>query len=606
MNSSPLLQSLLESQPPPLSQFLAEIERRRRLTEQQRDEERQLAIAPILEERRTLYEESLYEFLKAAWPHFDPSQWQDGWCIEAIAEHLQAVVDGQIRRLMIHAPPRTGKSSLLAVAFPTWCWAQPERSVTSGPGARFLYASHNERLSRRDSGRCVRLMASPWYQQLWGDRFQMIREGETRLINDVGGERLVTSIPQGTITGEGADIFVIDDPNASNQTKSELTIEAVNEWWDQTAATRLNDFKRGVFVIQQQRLAEDDLSGHVLEQNIGEWTHLMIPMHYEAARSFYTVLGIDDEGEPITWKDPRTVEGELMWPERFGPEEVSILERTMGPWASPGQLEQRPEPRGGGVIKRDWWNTWTNTVYPPFDFILGSLDTAFTEKTENDYSALTIWGVFTVNSQDQPTRHQQRGGQIDQIINAGQVAAMSTYAEETAKVMMMMAWQERLELHDLVNKVAETCKKLKVDMLVIENKASGHSVAQEMRRLYGHERFGVMVQDPKSQDKLARLHSVVPLFAPEVAKRLIDGKMQDVIVRPGIVWAPDRAWADMVITQVGAFPRGRFDDLVDTVSQALRWLRDGGLLQLAPERQAEIEDAKQLDNVRHPPPLYPG
>jgi len=111
------------------------------------------------------------------------------------------------------------------------------------------------------------------------------------------------------------------------------------------------------------------------------------------------------------------------------------------------------------------------------------------------------------------------------------------------KVMLMTAWQERLELHDLVEKVAKTCRALKVDKLLIENKASGISVSQEMRRMYGHEDFAVQLIDPKAQDKLARLYSVQALFSE------------------GMVYAPDRAWADMVITQVGQFPKGRHDDL---------------------------------------------
>jgi hypothetical protein len=233
-----------------LHKVLAEIERRRRLTEQQREEERRLAVQPQLDERRALYEDSLYEFLKGAWANFDPSPWQDGWCIEAIAEHLQAVVDGQIKRLLINVPPRTGKSSVLAVAFPAWCWAQPERSMTSGAGVRFMYASYAERLSRRDSIRCARLIKSPWYQQLWGSRYELLNDNAARLVNDIGGERLITSIPHGGATGEGADVFCIDDANAANEASSEITIEQTNDWWDQTASTRLNDLKEGAFINQ--------------------------------------------------------------------------------------------------------------------------------------------------------------------------------------------------------------------------------------------------------------------------------------------------------------------------------------------------------------------
>lgn len=585
---------------PPLHKVLAEIERRKRLTEGQREEEQRLAVQPMIDERRELYEESLYEFLKAAWPYFDSSPWQDGWCIEAIAEHLQAVVDGQIRRLIINIPPRCCKSSLLAVAFPAWCWAQPSRSVTSGAGVRFLYASYAARLSLRDSLKCLRLLGSSWYQQLWGSRFGLLQEAAVRLVNDVGGERLVTSIPQGAATGEGADIFCIDDPNSANAADSEATIQATNDWWDQTASTRLNDPKRGAFIIQQQRLAEEDLTGHALEKNIGEWTHICLPMHYERERSFVTVLGRDENEEPITWTDPRQTEGELLWPARFGHEEVEILERTLGPWAAAGQLEQRPEPKGGGVIKRDWWNLWSADAFPPMSYVLASLDTAFTEKTENDPSAMTVWGVFTHNTQDQPSRRLDR---------AGAVIDLATYAEETPRVMLMTAWREWLELHDLVEKVVETCRLLKVDHILIEAKASGISVAQEIRRLYKHESFGVQLVDPKSMDKLARLHSVVPMFAPEYRKAqgkpVLDLGGKPIIARPGIVWAPERAWSDMVITEVGLFPKGKRKDLTDTTSQALRWLRDTGMLQLAPERLAEVEESRKFENVKRPAPLYP-
>ena len=111
------------------------------------------------------------------------------------------------------------------------------------------------------------------------------------------------------------------------------------------------------------------------------------------------------------------------------------------------------------------------------------------------------------------------------------------------------------------------------------------------------------------KDKLARLHSVVPLFAPEVKKVGGQPVMENgrpVVLRPGIVYAPDRAWSDMVITEVGMFPKGKRDDLCDTVSMALRYMRDIGLLQLAPERLAEVEESKQFETVKHPQPLYPG
>lgn len=526
--------------------------------------------AQLQEFERVRYEDSLYEFLKAAWKYIDPSPWVDSWAVEAVAEHLQAVADGEIRRLMIHIPPRMGKSSLCSVAFPAWVWAQPWSSPTSGPSVPFLSASYDTRLSVRDNVKCRRLIESPWYQRLWGDRFQLTSDQNTksRFSNDQKGERLITSISAG-ITGEGGNIILVDDPNAANEVASEATTQATNDWWDGTMSSRLNDAKTGAYVVIQQRLGETDLSGHILEKEADNWVHVCLPMRYEPDRSFVTAIG---------WKDPRTEPGELLCPERFGEAEVAALEKAMGPWIAAGQLQQRPEPKGGGIIKRDWWQLWDQDAYPPMDFILASLDTAYTEKEANDYSAMTIWGVFT----------QDPVATASRVIDAdGRPIYMErVFAEQAPKVMLMNAWQERLEFHDLVTKVVKTCKTFKVDRLVIEAKASGHSVAQELRRIYGSEDFGIELFDPGKQDKVARLHSVAHLWAE------------------GIVHAPDRAWADMTITQVSQFPKGRYRDLVDTCSQGLRKLRDMGLLVRAPERLQELEDMKQ-HNGRPPEPLYP-
>lgn len=516
------------------------------------------------------YEDSLYLFLRTAWKHIDPAPWTDGWPIEAIAEHLQAIVDGDIKRLVINLPPRMGKSSICSVAFPAWCWAQPDSSPTSGPSVPFLHASYSYSLSLRDSRRCRDLIQSAWYQSYWGHRFNLNSDQNTkhRFTNDKNGERLIASIGSG-VTGEGGNIIVCDDPNAANEAFSEATIQTTIDWWDTTMSTRLNDPKTGAYVIIQQRLAENDLTGHVLSKDVGEWTHLCLPMHYEPDRSFTTVIG---------WTDPRETDGELLWEDRFGPAEVRALERSLGPFASAGQLEQRPEPKGGGIIKRDWWTNWKEEAFPPMDYILASLDTAYTEKTENDYSALTVWGVFTTDPIAVASRFIDDDGRPQYIER--------TYTEQAPKVMLMSAWKERLPLHELVLKVAKSCKTLKIDKLLIEDKAAGHSVAQEIRRLYGHESFGVQLYDPKAQDKMARLFSVQHLFAE------------------GMIYAPDRSWADMVITEVAGFPHGKHDDLTDTVSQALRHLRDLGILVRSPERIAQIEESKQYTG-RTDAPLYP-
>jgi len=549
-------------------------------------------------------EQDLYAFTAAAWPHIDPAPFRPGWPIEAVCQHLEAVADGDIRRLIINIPPRSGKSSLCSVCFPAWVWAQKQTSPTSGPGVQFVFASYAEKLALRFSLRNRRLITSDWYRKRWGDRFTLHADENTthRFVNDKSGERLVTSI-SGTATGFGGNIFVIDDPNAANEAFSEAAIQEVIDWWDQTASTRLNDIDLGAFVIIQQRLAENDLTGHVLEQAIGEWQLLMLPMHYDPDRVVVTSIG---------WKDPRTREGELLWPDRFPDHAVRQLEQTLGPFGAAGQLEQSPKPKGGGVVKYEWWNAWEHAAYPPMDFILASLDTAYTEKTENDYSAMTIWGVFTYDVLAVPGRVIGSDGRPLYLGDRN-------YAQESPRVMLMHAWQIRLPLHELVVKVADSCRRMKVDLLLIENKASGISVSQEMQRLYGHEDWGVELNDPKSIDKLSRLHSVVPLFAPELRQKtdaqgrpLRDQHGEPIVIsaRGGLVYAPSdpgmptfRVWAEACIRQVESFPHGAHDDYVDTVSQALRCLRDRGLLSLPSERLADLNLTSQYSGS--PAPLYP-
>jgi predicted phage terminase large subunit-like protein len=551
-------------------------------------------------------QKSLYTFLQSGWRYIDSSEFTPGWPIEAVAEHLQAVSDGQIRRLIINIPPRCAKSSLTSVAFPAWVWARPqsEWSPTAGPGVQFLHASYAQQLSLRDSVKCRRLIESPWYQSLWGERFKLTgdQNTKTRFDNDRNGSRLSTSVGS-ALTGEGGSIIVVDDPNAAQEAFSDATIASTIEWWDSALSTRLNDPKTGAFVIIQQRLSEQDLTGYIMSKDMGEWTHLCLPMRYEWQRHSHTVLGFDPEGYELVWDDPRGLdddgeplvevsedgeripvspdaqveledrEGELLWPERFGDTEVEILERQMGPWTAAGQLQQRPEPKGGGVIKREWWMPWDSSIYPMMDLVVASLDTAYTTKTENDPSALTIWGVF---SGDIVAQNMKQVGGV----------AERRYSESHPRVMMMYAWQGRYELHDLVAKVSETCTKMKVDNLLIENKAAGHSVAQEIRRLYGHEKFGVQLVDPKGQDKLARLYSVQHIFAE------------------GMIYAPNMSWAEMVITQVGQFPKGKHDDLVDTVSMAIRHLRDIGVLVRGAEWAADAEEQLQFRGNSFAP-LYP-
>lgn len=481
--------------------------------------ERELTLSRELRVRedRERCESSLMEFVRETWHVIEPATpLVSGWAMDAICEHLEAVTDGHIRRLLINVPPGSSKSLLANVFWPAWEWAM-------FPHLRYVTFSYAAHLTERDNRRFRDVIQSQAYQRLFKHRFRLDKKGEEYVSNSMKGFKLATSVG-GVGTGERGDRVILDDPHNVKEAESETVRNATVEWFASAMSNRLNNMEKSAIVTIMQRVNEGDVSGYILDKGL-QYEHLMIPAEYENLRHSQTSIG---------WSDPRSVEGNSFWPERFSFDVLEEQKHLMGPYGYAGQYQQRPEPKGGGIIKRDWWQTWDEQAFPPMDYIMAYVDTAYTEKTMNDPSAMTVWGVFS----------QDPIAQVAQIMNgAGRVTQARSYTETIPRVMLMGAWTERLEFHALTEKVAATARKFKCDRVLIENKASGISVAQELQRVYGHEDFGVELNDPKSQDKTSRLYSVQHLFSD------------------GMIFAPDRSWADMVITQVGAFPAARHDDL---------------------------------------------
>jgi hypothetical protein len=165
--------------------------------------------------------------------------------------------------------------------------------------------------------------------------------------------------------------------------------EGVLDWWDQAMQTRLNDPRTGAFIIIMQRVHEQDLTGHVLANQLGdEWSHLCLPARYEIGHP-------TPSRSPLGFIDPRSAEGELLWPERIDDKTLSTLERSLGTYAAAGQLQQRPSPKGGGILKASWWVPWESEEMPKnIEYVLQSWDTAFESKESSSFSARTTWGVF--------------------------------------------------------------------------------------------------------------------------------------------------------------------------------------------------------------------
>jgi len=282
---------------------------------------------------------TLLDFIQRAWHVVEPrTPFVPGKHLEAICEHLEAITRGQIRNLLINIPPRHMKSLAVCVFWPAWEWIfEPQR--------RWLFSSYVMALSSRDSARCRRLIESDWYRKLYGDRFQLLPDQNTkeRFENDRGGCRLATSVG-GAATGEGGDRVVVDDPHNVIERDSDSIREMALAWWDQTMSTRLNDPKTGAKVIVMQRIHEKDLSGHVLEQ--GGYEHLCLPAEYEPGRKCIT---------SINWSDWRKQKDECLWPARIGPRELADLKLRLGPSGYAGQFQQRPAPAGGSRFQSSWF-----------------------------------------------------------------------------------------------------------------------------------------------------------------------------------------------------------------------------------------------------------
>lgn len=300
--------------------------------------------------KRLKCERSLLAFTVEMWEELEPgTPLVTGWVMEAICQHLEAVERGDIKRLLINVPPGFMKSMLVSVFFPAWLWG-PRRSAHK----RIISTSYGQDLAIRDNLRCRQLMESEKYRRWWGSEFEFSgdQNAKVRYENTRRGFRQAASTGS-ALTGHRGDILIVDDPHSVKSAESEAERKDTLSWFGETLPTRFNNQKEGVMIVIMQRLHEQDVSGFILEGGEGGkplpgYTHLMIPMEFEAERKCTTSIG---------WTDPRSVEGELAWPERFARPEVEDLKETFrasgGEYAVAGQLQQSPVPRHGGMFQRE-------------------------------------------------------------------------------------------------------------------------------------------------------------------------------------------------------------------------------------------------------------
>jgi len=514
----------------------------------------------------------LLEFVKYFWDVLEPeTPFVTGWAIEAMSLHLEACAAGVVTRLLENVPPGSCKSLLSAVFFPLWVWGPLKR-----PSARFLSLSYSASLSERDNRRMVDVALSDKFRALYGDEaFTMVKIGELLLTNSKTGSKTAAGV-KGAVTGNRADFVILDDPNNIKDSESKIVRDETNRFFREVLSNRLNDLEKSVIIVIQQRSHEDDVSGHILSEKL-PYTHLCIPLLYEEGRNIPPTQ--------IGWVDPRTVEGECFWPQRFGPKAVGEALAT-GAYAFASQYMQSPEPRGGGVFQRVYFNIWDpeDGKYPEFDYIIASLDAAYTAKTENDPSGFVLLGV----------NYQNNGAPRVFLLNAWRKWLMLRGAKDSDRLAgePLKDWRNRSGAQwGLLEWLMYSCFRFQVDTLLIEAKGPGITVSQELTRLLTITPLHIQLINPGNADKIARAIRVQHIWSS------------------GCMYRPDRPWAEMVEDEMAAFPKGTYDDLTDAMTQAMWWLRQRGMLNLLAERkfmsERERREALRYRARRTDQPLYP-
>ena len=422
------------------------------------------------------------------------------WHLEVIAAKLTAVRDGEIRRLIINLPPRHLKSSMASIAFPAWC-------LGLDPSAQILCVSYAQDLADKLARDCRGIMMSPWYRQIFPTRLAAHRQAVQEFITTRQGYRLATSTG-GVLTGRGADIILIDDPLKPEEALSDAQRQGANEWYDHTLYSRQNDKRRGAIVIIMQRLNEDDLVGHVLEQE--SWEVLRFPAIAEA----------DEVHEIATIWGPRRFarrRGEALHPEREPLETLDRIRRTIGEYNFAGQYQQSPAPLGGGLVKAEWFKRYRESERPEhFDRIVQSWDTANKATELSDFSVCTTWGV------------------------------------KDKELFLLSVFRRRLEYPALKRAVREQLSLFGATEVLIEDKASGTQLIQE---LISDGCYGVTRYQPTT-DKIMRLHA------------------QTALIENGFVRIPeDASWLAEYLHEITVFPNGKHDDQVNSTAQFLDWFK---------------------------------
>lgn len=438
---------------------------------------------------------SFSHFTRRVFMELNPgTDYQHNWHIDLMCEYLDAVLQGEIRRLLITIPPRYMKSIVVSTAFPAWVLGHDSTR-------QILAASYANDLAIKLNVDTRNVVESEWFRRAYPN-FQMATDQNEKgyFRTTTGGHRKATTVGSSRI-GFGGDILIFDDPLNPKKAASKVERESANSWFDQSFYTRQNNKKTAAIVGVMQRLHQKDLVGHLMEK--GGYTLVSIP----AVAEKQTIISY---GKVNLTREA----GDILHPAREGPTEIEEAKITLGTAAFSAQYQQNPTPADGEIFKLSWFRYYREA--PEFIRIIQSWDTAYKADKLNDPSVCTTWG----------------------IANNGNY--------------LLDVTRERLIYPDLKVKVMALAGKWNPSAILIEDKASGQSLLQDLGR---ETSLPVIPIEPEG-DKLTRASVISPT------------------IEAGRCYLPESApWLHDFLTELATFPNCDNDDQVDSVSQMFSWIK---------------------------------